>query len=267
MLKKGLSLTSDQEKAVSEYDQVCQNIASLKETADILGEIQTKIDNSVQETLKRIDEMRDEYAVEVLGKLVPILDLLSMARSPSVKAAITKRTSQQQSALLEKLSKSSIISLPAVADLENDSINAFKAPATCLLKLANSDPSPINGKPKAVSYSDVRKLCLSLLADEQVRSTLAVPFTEIPKKKSIVPSKDSKRVDRSPCSSDSKDKPVPASDVLKAAGVPPIRPAPEPLPAELILNRVINPLKTSFNFLQVLINRFFLLSGQNMRET
>ncbi len=255
MLRKGQNLTPDQEKAISEYDSVCQNIAALKETTELLAELQAKISHSFKETEKQFQAMRVQHTTEVLRNLSPLLELLSKIQAPVVKAAIIKASSQQQFKILENLSKTVMTQLPE--GVESDKIEellrtdkSFLSSAESLFKLSSGVATSINGKSKSPTYAEIRQTCLGLLMDDTVRAALAAPFAEVPKRKTTPRIAELSR----PNATQSSEESSVSSDHVEVGHTeitnrtPPLE---KTLPAEAILNSVINPLKTNFNFLQV----------------
>uniref|UniRef100_A0A5K3F279 Caprin-1_dimer domain-containing protein n=1 Tax=Mesocestoides corti TaxID=53468 RepID=A0A5K3F279_MESCO len=252
MLRKGESLTGDQEKAVAEYDSVCQLIEALKETSDILGEIQAKVDNAVKENEKYMEFLRVEHAVDIIQKLWPVLEVLSKIKSPAVKAAIVKVSSSRELSILENASKSLTVSLPqGVTVDEIESGDLFRQQAEYLYKLADGSQNSVgsrSNKSRSRTFAEIRKCCLNLLANEDVRSALSSLSADFAKKKTAPVNDQSKPIevtDAPTVAVETVTQPEPQKVTMQSA-----MSFTDPLPAEAILDSVINPLKTDFNFLQ-----------------
>ncbi|KAL5110548.1 putative tubulin polyglutamylase TTLL9 [Taenia crassiceps] len=260
-LRNGGSLTSDQEKAVAEYDSVCQQVDALKETTDVITEMQAKVDRVVKENETRMVALREKYTIDTFRKLCPILELLSKLQLPAVKAAITKASSPNQMRVLESASKVFTLRPPIGFKMdEMDSSNIFKRPAEYLFKLANGVEAPVickSGKARSATFAELRQICLDLLSNEFVRSALISPFGEIRKDKTVSEHPKSSEADQSARSK--------AASVCNAEPAAVSENSPSSagafLPAEAILNSVIDPLKTSFNFLQASQVTSLRLSG------
>ncbi|VDM21478.1 unnamed protein product [Hydatigera taeniaeformis] len=257
-LRNGGYLTCDQEKAVAEYDSVCQQVDALKETADVITEMQVKVDLVVKENEIRMSALREKYTIDAFRKICPFLELLLKLQLPAVKAAVTKVSSPNHLKALENASKILIFRPPIGFKIDEiDSSNVFKRSAEFLFKLASGAQASANGragKARSVTFAELRQICLDLLSDEVVRSALASPLGDIRKDKleperSNLPEggQSAKSQSESVCNVGTSAVPENSSSSTAAC-----------LPAEAILNSVIDPLKSNFNFLQV--SYFLLLS-------
>lgn len=159
-LRNGGYLTSDQEKAVAEYDSVCQQVDALKETTDVITEMQVKVDLVVKENEARMVALREKYTIDTFRKIGPILELLSKLQLPAVKAAISKASSPNQFKVLESASKMLSFRPPVGFKIdEMDSSNLFRRPAEYLFKLANGAQVPVNGKTgksRSTTFAELR---------------------------------------------------------------------------------------------------------------
>ncbi|KAL5964798.1 Caprin-1 [Taenia solium] len=261
-LRNGGYLTTDQEKAVAEYDSVCQQVDALKETTDVITEMQVKVDLLVKENETRMVALREKYTIDTLRKICPILELLTKLQLPTVKAAIVKASSPNQLKVLENASKVLNFRPPIGFKIdEMDSSNLFKRPAEYLFKLANGAQVPVNGKSgksRSTTFAELRQTCLDLLSNEFVRSALISPLGDVRKDKPASEHPKSSEGDQS-----ARSQAVPVCSVESA--VVPEDSSPSTgtfLPAEAILNSVIDPLKTNFNFLQASQVASLRLSGE-----
>ena len=246
-MKKGGSLTPDQEKAVAEYDSVCQLIDSLRETSEIIAEIQEKVSRVVRDNEACAVVLREKYAIDVFRKICPILDLLSKIQVPAVKSAIIKASSLQKFRFLENASRILNVRLPSGFKVEDlDTCDLFKQPSEYMFNLANGVQIPINkknGKSRSVTFAELRQICFDLLVNDDVRCALAVPLSDIHKNKPTV--------EPSPTDRNIKARAEPVINAESARISEKSIPSNDALPVDAILNSVIKPLKTTFNFLQV----------------
>ncbi|KAL7063771.1 hypothetical protein AAHC03_04842 [Spirometra sp. Aus1] len=263
MRAKGETLNSDQEKALLDYDMVSCSVTVIKEMVDSLAELQVKLDEAFETHEKEALVKNEEYAVDSLQRLSAIWGLLSKLQSPSVKAAIIKASSSQQFVMLDNLTKMINMPLPEpkAADAfsqEFDALlksNAFKEQASILLGLAIGRPVPISNakgsKLRGQTFEDVRTMCLNLLSNPDVRTALSAPFTELaaPKKKPVPRASEPAVKQNSSATQPQEIKP----EAVHTEPSVPSLPENEFLnnvEADVILNTVLNPLKTNFNFLQ-----------------
>nr|CDS32565.1 tubulin polyglutamylase ttll9 [Hymenolepis microstoma] len=255
ILSQGGKITSDQASAVNEFDSVCQFIDAIKEIIDAVNETQQKVSFAILERDARLLAQRDDYTVNIIRKVSPILELLSKSQVPVVKDAIIKASSFKDFKTLEGAAKVMHVRIPASFKLEAiDSTNCFQSPAEFLFKLASGSQEPLvsgkNGKSKSPTFSDLRKYCYELLVKEEVRAALHSlnqlprPTPEEPKQVSapqpakLVPTTDHAE-------------PAKANDASFAA------PSPAPLQqADILLSKVIDPLKSEFNFVQPVMHEF-----------
>ncbi|KAM7537303.1 hypothetical protein Aperf_G00000069140 [Anoplocephala perfoliata] len=249
VLRKGGSLTADQEKAVSEYDSVCQLVESLKETTDVINEIQRKVADAVKENEVRLLSQRDDYAINVYRKVCPLLDLMAKSQLPKVKDAILKASDAKSFKLLEAASKALTIRLPPSFKVEClDSSNWFQQPAEFLFKLADGVDEAVtgkSGKSRSGSFAELRQYCYELLTKEEVRAALASPIQQ--PNVAVAPTEHQNQAAV----------PHPAKPTNTNNHVESVKtngksapPATTPLQSDAILISVINPLKTNFNFVQ-----------------
>uniref|UniRef100_A0A915EYG8 Tubulin--tyrosine ligase-like protein 9 n=1 Tax=Echinococcus canadensis TaxID=519352 RepID=A0A915EYG8_9CEST len=262
ILRNGGCLTSDQEKAVAEYDSVCQQVDALKETTDVITEMQVKVEGVMKENETRMIALREKYTIDTFRKICPILELLSKVQLPAVKEAVIKASSPNQFKVLEGASRVLNFRLPNGFKIDDmDSSDLFKRPAEYLFKLANGVQASVNGKggkSRSATFAELRQTCLDLLSNEFVRSALVSPLGGMRKDK---PASEHPKVSGADQSVKSQGEPV--CNVAPVA-VPEKSPSSTAafLPAEAILNSVIDPLKTNFNFLQASQVTSVRLSGE-----
>ncbi|VUZ48703.1 unnamed protein product [Hymenolepis diminuta] len=257
ILSQGGKITPDQANAVNDYESVCQFIDAIKEIIDAVSETQQKVANAIKEKEARLLAQRDDYTVNVFRKVSPLLELLSKSQVPVVKDAIIKVSSFRDFKMLENAAKVMHVRIPPSFKLEAiDSNNFFQTPAEFLFKLASGSQEPLvggkGGKSKSLIFADLRKYCYDLLTKEEVLTALH-SLNQLPRS---VP-EESKQVPA----------PQPAKPIPTANHIEPVKTngtelaTPAPLQqADILLSKVINPLKSEFNFVQPVIHEFALVA-------
>ncbi|VDN96802.1 unnamed protein product [Rodentolepis nana] len=254
ILSQGGKITPDQANAVNEFDSVCQFIDTIKEIIDAVNETQQKVANAIVEKEARLMAQRDDYTVNVLRKVSPLLELLSKSQVPVVKEAIIKASSFKDYKTLESAAKVMHVRIPASFKLESiDSTNCFQSPAEFLFKLASGSQEPLvsgkNGKSKSPTFSDLRKYCYELLVKEEVRAALH-SLNQLPRPAPEEPKHVPAQQSAKPISTGDNVEPAKVNDARFVAPSAPLQ------QADILLSKVINPLKSEFNFVQPVMHEF-----------